>query len=343
MYFETYHGKGDREHHGDSGPVNVSSGTFRARHAEDEFIDAAAKLGYRELKDLQNLDANNGTERWLRYVGPDGKRQDAAHRFLHPKLQSGGYLNLHVLVETQVVRVIFDENKRAVGIEYQPNPRYRSDGKPQVVKASRMVVLSAGANGTPLILERSGVGDPEILKRAGVPLVEPVTNVGKEYQDHHLSLWAYRTDLGHRDTINGFSDGRFDVADAIRKNDELLGWNSMDASGKFRPTEREVANLGPAFQKAWERDFKHAPDRPLMIIAMYLSYFGDHTTLPDSAEYVSMACWTAYPYSRGHIHITGRSLDDPIDFDTGYLNDEKEGYVDVKKHIWSYKLQREMF
>ena len=70
------------------------------------------------------------------------------------------------------------------------------------------------------------------------------------------------------------------------------------------------------------------------------SYYGDHSTLPDDAEYVSMANWTAYPYSRGHIHITGPTMTDPIDFDTGWLKDPND--VDIKKHIWSYKLQREM-
>lgn len=54
-----------------------------------------------------------------------------------------------------------------------------------------------------------------------------------------------------------------------------------------------------------------------------------------------MANWTAYPYSRGSIHITGPNISDPIDFDVGYLADPNA--VDVKKHIWAYKLQREMF
>lgn len=54
-----------------------------------------------------------------------------------------------------------------------------------------------------------------------------------------------------------------------------------------------------------------------------------------------MANWTAYPYSRGHIHITGPNLSDPIDFDVGYLKDAND--IDVKKHIWAYKTQREMF
>ena len=54
-----------------------------------------------------------------------------------------------------------------------------------------------------------------------------------------------------------------------------------------------------------------------------------------------MANWTAYPYSRGHIHITGPQLSDRIDFDVGYLKDDNE--IDLKKHIWAYKIQREIF
>jgi len=90
-------------------------------------------------------------------------------------------------------------------------------------------------------------------------------------------------------------------------------------AGKFRPTEEEVTGLGKDFKDAWDRDFKNAPNRPLMIIAMYLAYFGDHSMLPDDSEYVSMANWTAYPYSRGHIHITGQDVGDTVDFDVGYL------------------------
>lgn len=229
-------------------------------------------MGYNELKDLQNLDANNGTERWLRYVSPDGQRQDAAHRYLHPKLQSGNYPNLHVLVQNQVVRVLFNEEKRAVGVEYQANPKFEtaSHSSRHTVRALKMVVLSAGANATPLILERSGVGDPEYVKRAGADSVENLPGVGNDYQDHHLTLYAYRTSLSPRETINSFADGRFNIQEMIQKKDELLGWNSMDASGKFRPTEAEVEALGPDFKEAWDRDFRDAPNRPLMIIAMYL-------------------------------------------------------------------------
>ncbi|KAF2219855.1 hypothetical protein BDZ85DRAFT_275954 [Elsinoe ampelina] len=357
--FETYHGKGEKKAHGSDGPIHISSGTFRAHRAENDFIESAAKMGYHELQDLQNLDNNNGTERWLRYVGPDGQRQDAAHRYIHPKLQGGNNPNLHVLVEHQVKRVLFDDDKRAVGVEVQPGHFRPKTGVTngtngtngvnghhktlQNIKANKLVVLSTGANGTPLVLERSGVGNPEVLKRAGVEVIVPLEGVGNDYQDHHLSLWTYRTSLTPNETINNLISGRADVKDMIAKKHELLGWNSMDASGKFRPTDKDVAALGPDFEAAWKRDFANSPDRPLMIIAMYLSFLADsdHSVLPDDAEYISCANWTAYPYSRGHIHITGPELSDRIDFNVGYLTDP--GDVDLMKHIWAYKLSREMF
>lgn len=102
--------------------------------------------------------------------------------------------------------------------------------------------------------------------------------------------------------------------------------------GKVRPTEKEVEALGPEFKAAWDRDFKEQKDRPLMIMALYNCYYGDHSVLPDGAEYVSFANWTAYPYSRGHIHITGPKMNDALDFDTGWLQDKDS--IDVKKHIW---------
>jgi len=179
------------------------------------------------------------------------------------------------------------------------------------------------------------------LEGAGIPVVEDLPGVGSDYQDHHLSLWAYRTNLTPRETINGFQDGRFDIDTAIKHTDELLGTNGMDAQGKFRPTEAEVEALGPEFKKAWDRDFKNVADRPLMILALYTCYYGDHSVLPDDAEYVSMANWTAYPYSRGYIHVTGPAMSAPVDFDTGWLTDP--GDVDVKKHIWAYKVSREMW
>ncbi|KAI9152254.1 Alcohol oxidase [Paramyrothecium foliicola] len=341
---ETYHGPGEKQVHGESGPVHVSDGTFRSKGSEGEFIKAATEAGWPEIKDLQTLDANNGVERWLRTVSKDGKRQDTARVYLHDKLDNKDYPNLHVLVESKVVRVLLNEEKRAVGVEYMPNPDFQVElGTTQrpkrQVKARKLVVVSCGACGTPPVLERSGLGDPEILKRAGVPLQVDLPGVGRDYQDHHLILYPYMTNLQPHETIDSILRNPAGREELIQKKDERLGWNSIDISSKLRPTDADVAALGPEFQAAWDRDFAKFPDRPLMLMGLVSCFLGDPSTVPEAA-YLTTGCYTAYPYSRGHMHITGPEVTDALDFDAGYLTDEHD--IDMKKQLWAYKRQREI-
>ena len=84
----------------------------------------ATALGEPEIQDLQDLKACGGWSRWARYVSVDGKRQDAAHCYVHPLLQDGQHPNLHLMVQTQVKRVLFDSKMRAVGVEFTPNPDF---------------------------------------------------------------------------------------------------------------------------------------------------------------------------------------------------------------------------
>ncbi|GKT52106.1 alcohol oxidase 1 [Colletotrichum spaethianum] len=99
---------------------------------------------------------------------------------------SDDYPNLHVLVETQVLRILFEgKEKRAAGVEIRANPKFAQNGKDnstKIVKAKRLVVASAGSFGTPLLLERSGVGDPAVLEKAGVTVVESLAGVGNDFQ-----------------------------------------------------------------------------------------------------------------------------------------------------------------
>ncbi|KAF7556004.1 hypothetical protein G7Z17_g1734 [Cylindrodendrum hubeiense] len=341
---ENYHGQGEKDHHGYDGPVHISDSTFRARGSQDDFLGAAAKVGWPEIKDLQNLDANNGIERWQRYISKDGKRQDTAHTYVHEKLQSEKYPNLHVLVESKVVRVLFDDDKRAVGVEYTPNPDFQpalatSQHPKLTVRARKQVIVSCGACGTPPVLERSGLGDPEILKRAGVPVVVDLPGVGRNYQDHHLSLYPYRTSLQPHETIDSVLRNPGNRQNLIDSKDDILGWNSIDISSKLRPSEQDVAEFDPEFKAAWDRDYKNSPDRPLMLMGVVSCFLGDPSSVPE-AQYLTIGNYTAYPYSRGHMHITGPEVADPLDFDVGFFSDAHD--VDVKKQIWAYKKHREI-
>ncbi|KAK3346006.1 putative glucose dehydrogenase [Lasiosphaeria hispida] len=346
---ETYHGNDPEDRHGRSGPIHVSDGTYRAIRPQEDFIAAAKKVGWEETEDLQSLDASNKVSRAKKYISPDGKRQDTASRYLRPLLEDGKHPDLHVLLKHQVVRVLLDGNK-AVGVEFSPNPEFQPQvpGVPSVVrsvKARKMVIVSCGAIGTPLVLERSGVGSPEVLSRAGVPVVADVPGVGEGYQDHELMVYAYRTSLDPSETLDALAGGRLDVGALIASNDKLLGWNAQDITSKLRPSAAAVAALGPDFQAAWDRDYRDNPNRPLMIMSPVNTMPRTRTTpsgpatAAPAAQYYSISAFTAYPYSRGHVHITNpTTITGPLDFDPGFLSDP----LDVKKHLWAYKAQREI-
>ncbi|KAI1824102.1 alcohol oxidase-like protein [Xylaria intraflava] len=332
---ETYHGQGSKELHGSDGPVVISSGTMRLTRVEDDFLASLKAVGYPEIDDLGDLDSCNGAQRAVRFVSPDGMRQDTAHSYLHPRLEDGAHPNLHVLVETKVERVILD-NKRATGVVYKSNSA-SAGTETRSIKARKMVIVCGGTLGTSAILERSGIGSPEILKRAGVQPIIEVAGVGQGFQDHHLSVCPYKSSLNPDETHDSINGGRFDMENPETR--KLLGWNATDITCKLRPTESDVAALGPEFQEVWEKEWKHNKNKPMVVMAAYNAFLGVQLGLPV-AQYFCHNIFTAYPFSRGHVHITGPGLDDKLDFDPGFFGDA--GGIDIKKCRWAYKVQREI-
>lgn len=178
-----------------------------------------------------------------------------------------------MLCESKIVRVLFDDNKRAVGVEYIPNPAYHvqvNAGLPLArakftVKARKLVVVSCGACGSPQVLERSGVGNPLILEKANVPVVADVPGVGENYDDHTLNISPFTINLGPEHTHDAFYRGKISPEEYAKQG--KLGWNGCDTHGKLRPTEEEVETMGSKFKVAWERDYKNQPSKPLMMTA----------------------------------------------------------------------------
>jgi choline dehydrogenase-like flavoprotein len=146
------------------------------------------------------------------------------------------------LLEAKVVRVLFDESSppKAIGVEYKSNEEHTpslalSKPVPRVVKASKLVVVTAGALGTPQILERSGVGNPDVLKKLNIPVVSDLPGVGENYQDHHLLLYPYKSTLDPSETIDGILSGRKDFVKALGEKDPMLGWNAIGTSLPLPP------------------------------------------------------------------------------------------------------------
>ncbi|CAG8978600.1 hypothetical protein HYALB_00010961 [Hymenoscyphus albidus] len=85
--------------------------------------------------------------------------------------------NLTIVTNSIVDKVIFDESKRAIGA-------VTIEGK--VYKASKEVIISAGAFDSPKILLRSGVGPADEFSELSIPVIEDIPGVGKNLMDHCL-------------------------------------------------------------------------------------------------------------------------------------------------------------
>jgi len=96
--------------------------------------------------------------------------------------------------------------------------------------------------------------------------------------------------------------------------------------------------MGPEFKKDWDKFFANYPTRPLMLCGVVNAFLAD-PSLVEPGQYMTMGTYTAYPFSRGSIHITSKEdVINGYDFDTGFLNAPS----DLTKQVWAYKMSREI-
>ena len=83
------------------------------------------------------------------------------------------------------------------------------------------------------------------------------------------ALLPYLDNMEVTDTLDGVVFGRLgSLEDLMTANHRILGWNGQQIHGKVRPTTKEVAELGPEFQLAWNREFKDHPGKPLVVFSV---------------------------------------------------------------------------
>ncbi|WP_320783376.1 GMC family oxidoreductase [Streptomyces sp. CRN 30] len=128
-------------------------------------------------------------------VTADGRRSAVRERVaaVRERYPDRLVVRRHVLV----TRVVLDENRDAVGVEYLDREHvYRADPAagtvpdsdvpaPRLVLAGREVVLAAGAFNTPQLLMLSGIGPRDELERHGIPVRVDLEGVGGNLQDRY--------------------------------------------------------------------------------------------------------------------------------------------------------------
>ncbi|QGA18712.1 hypothetical protein EYB26_006397 [Talaromyces marneffei] len=329
----------DTSIHGYGGELSVGPGLNAQEELQQDFFQACEALGIGRVADVQDFKTSNAVGKWNSWVDKnDGLRQNVPRGFLYPILDAKN-TGLQVATEVKVGRILFaKDTNRANGVEYFIG----KDSEPGVVYARKQVILAAGALGSPQILERSGVGDSSLLSQLRIPIVSGLPGVGSSYQDHNLVLYTYKSTATKEQTIDGIRSGRLSIEDAYKQkltapDRYILGWNGFDCFGKLRPSEEQIKSFAPSLKELYDRDFKDRPEKPMMLFAILAGYLSDHSTI-ESGQYFSCVPYTAYPYSRGSIHVKSTSPFDVPEFNPGFFSNA----ADVEQMLYGYKLQREV-
>ncbi|OAX32146.1 alcohol oxidase [Rhizopogon vinicolor AM-OR11-026] len=340
---ETYEVHPNRSTHGYDGPIKVSSGGCKLGPCE-EFIHVGKAYHKRQYSDDTNdLETCNKYSPWEKYIdGTTGRRSDAAHHYVYNQAHNP---NLQVWAGKRVKRVIF-EDKRAIGVEFTSDPVTcpDADSSYSTLRASKLVIVSGGAFGSPTILERSGIGARAVLQRCSVEQLVELPGVGENFQDHNGliipyfaadgaitmdSLWR-----GEENAVQG------SLAEWESNGKSLIAQNGSDAIIKWRPDDNELKAMGPAFEARWEEFFKHRPDKAVALFAMFSGCFGRAVYDLPPRKYLGACYFTLYPTSVGSVHIKlGDNGKEALDITTGYLDDPS----DIIPLNFAYKKMREIF
>jgi choline dehydrogenase-like flavoprotein len=109
-----------------------------------------------------------------------GMRWTTADGYIDPARKRS---NFDVLTNTHVLRVRI-QNGVAVGVEAE------RDGQAGFIRATKEVIVSAGAINTPQLLMLSGIGPADHLAEHGIPVIVDNPNVGDHYMDHTIMASA---------------------------------------------------------------------------------------------------------------------------------------------------------
>ncbi|XP_050346287.1 ecdysone oxidase-like [Nymphalis io] len=167
-----------RLYHGTKGFLGI---TRESRPVTNKYLQAFEELGNEILLDVNGKQSVGYTLQLFTIA--EGIRQTTAYTNLGANKHRK---NLHVLKQTTVTKILFDENNNAIGVKAITN-----NNKTITLRAKREVIISSGAINTPKLLMLSGIGPKEHLKSHNIN-VRSNLPVGLNYQDHSLLLLSFK-------------------------------------------------------------------------------------------------------------------------------------------------------
>jgi choline dehydrogenase len=172
--------------------------------------------------------------------------------------------------------------------------------------AAREVILSAGAIGSPHILQLSGVGDPEHLGRIGVPVVNELRGVGKNVQDHYVARVSYPV-VGAQ-TANERSRGLPLAGEVMR--------------GLF--TGKGMLTYSPSIVAASVKVLVESATPDVQVTFAPGSFKNRQIGALEETPGLSAGAWQMRPLSRGYVEARSNRPGHPPAINPRYLSEEPD-------------------
>lgn len=280
--------------HGQGGPLNVMYQNHRSP-INAMFLEAAGLDGL-PLNPDYNGDTQDGAFMY-QVTHKNGERCSAAKAYLTPHLSRP---NLKVLTHAVSAKVVI-EGRIAKGVAYIQG------GERKEVRARREVIVSAGAFGSPQLLQLSGIGAPEELEQHGIDVVQALPGVGKNLQDHidYVQSWRVPSDT---ESFGLSLRGGGKVTSA------MLEWRNK-RTGMLTST---FASAGAFIRSAPDLP---APDLQLIFV---IALVDDHARKFHMGHGISCHVDVLRPHSRGEVRLRSSNPHDAPLIDPKFLSDERD-------------------
>src|SRR6187402_770447 len=288
-------------HHGAAGEWRVSKQRLRW-DILDAFAEAADQAGFARIPDF-----NTGDNAGVSYFDVNqrgGFRVSSAKAFLKPARSRA---NLTVWTDALTERV--ELGRDGSGALRCAGATLVHNGQRMRVRARREVILSAGAIGTPQLLQLSGVGPAELLREHGIGVQLDAPGVGANLQDH-LQIRPVFKVRGVR-TLNVLASsfwGRFSIGleYALRRTGPMsMAPSQLGAFIRSDPA-RVHANLQYHVQPLSLRAYDQPPD--------------------NFPAFTASVC-NLNPESRGTVRIRSANPTDPPRIAPNYLSTDEDRRV----------------
>ncbi len=299
--------------HGSGGELKISE-----THPDDRleinslYIKAAENAGL-----PFNKDYNGAQQHGIAYTQfsiNKGRRSSTSTAFLKPVLKQRS--NLTLLTHAMVERIELS-GTTATGVTFIHQE------KRHTVNAHREIILSAGTNNSPKILELSGIGRKEVLAQAGIKQKHELAGVGKNLIDH------IQMEVTHE--VKGIGS----------MNDSLKPHRLIAESLKYLTQRRGFLATGVAsivgFIKSSESESR--PDLQLHFAPAGGETTDDGRVIPSKTPSITSVSNVMRPESRGYSHIVSSDPNQAPAIRANYLAEES----DRRKSIECVRWQRRIF